>query len=137
MYWMCRWRKKAKARLEVTVKLTTVTLPGIELIWLCSYKINIAMALEFIHSFYPAQILYRNLAEIDSVGVLLCPYVGWIDGFTTSAGQQLRLLQSPYLRMMHIVLKHNCISSLYYSNCKFCFCYLVCSFFYPSELMNQ
>lgn len=37
------------------------------------------MALESIHSFYPAQILYRNLAEIDSVGVLLCLY-WWMVG---------------------------------------------------------
>lgn len=58
------------------MKLITVTLPNIELIlWLCSYKVKIAMALESIHSFYPAQILYRNLeeevkeTEIDSVAV--------------------------------------------------------------------
>lgn len=59
-------------------------------------------ALESIHSFYPAQILYRNLAEevketeIDSVAVSIRREVGWIVGFTTLAGKQLRLYCSHF-----------------------------------------
>lgn len=98
-------------------------------------------ALESIHSFYPAQILYRNLAEevketdIDSVAVSIRRVDSLFYHFGWAAAETLLL--SPYLRMMPIVLQHNCITVLYYSHYKFYFCYLVCLFFYPSELMNQ